>query len=109
MGLNEYKKDPGNRWTRLLTKSYNVKMAPKKKPKNQFTIYETRTHLSQILKRVEKGEEMLIANGSRVVAKLVPAVAAPETRQPGSARGEFKVAEDFDAPLPKNFLKNFEK
>ncbi len=80
----------------------------KPKAKTQFTIYETRTHLSRLLKRVERGEELLIANGKRVVARLVPAAAALTERKPGSARGTFNIQEDFDAPLPASFKRFFE-
>jgi antitoxin (DNA-binding transcriptional repressor) of toxin-antitoxin stability system len=79
----------------------------KKPTKTQFTIYETRTHLSRLLKRVERGEELVIANGKRVVARLVPAFSSPQERQPGSARNAFKMGADFDAPLPEDFTQFF--
>ena len=75
--------------------------------KTQYTIYETRTQLSKLLKRVEQGEELVIANGKRVVAKLVPAAPAPKARKPGSAKGGFIIKENFDAPLPADFMKFF--
>ncbi len=83
-------------------------MKSSKKPlPNQFTIYETRTNLSRLLKRVENGEELFIANGKRVVAKLVPAAPAPQPRKPGSAQGAFKMQDNFDAPLPDDLAGYF--
>ena len=75
--------------------------------KQKFTIYETRTHLSRLLRRVEKGEELLVARGSKVIARIVPADLPLGPRQPGSAKDKFKLTGDFDAPLPDEFLKFF--
>lgn len=44
------------------------------------------------------GTEVVITEGGRPVAKLVPVTGAAD-REPGSARGLFTVPDDFDAPL----------
>ena len=44
------------------------------------TIHKAKTELSKLLKRVEAGEEIIIARGGKQVAKLVPA-------QPLKSRG----------------------
>lgn len=75
--------------------------------KNKYSIYETKTHLSKLLKRVMKGEELLISHRDKVVARLVSANTASEKRKPGSARGMFIMSDDFNAPLPEDFLKHF--
>lgn len=72
-------------------------------------IEEAKTHLSRLLERVGEGEEILIAKAGRPVARLVPAGERPENREPGSAVGEVKVGEDFDAPLPEEVLEAFER
>ncbi len=38
--------------------------------------FEAKTHLSALLERVERGEEVLITRHGRAVARLVPAMAA---------------------------------
>lgn len=38
--------------------------------------FEAKTHLSALLERVERGEEVLITRHGRAVARLVPAVVA---------------------------------
>jgi len=38
--------------------------------------FEAKTHLSALLERVERGEEVLITRHGRAVARLVPAAAA---------------------------------
>jgi len=59
------------------------------------------------LRRVAAGEEIVIANGGRPVARLV-AVERARPRVFGSDRGLFRVPPDFDAPLPADVLTDFE-
>ena len=68
-------------------------------------IHEAKTHLSKLLERVRKGEEVLIAKSGRPVAKLVPL--DPRQRQPGSAKGKIRIGSDFDDPLPDSVQRGF--
>jgi prevent-host-death family protein len=70
-------------------------------------VHEAKTHLSQLLKRVAAGEEIVIARGGKPIARLVPVVGR-RRRELGRDRGVFEVPEDFDAPLPEEVLKDFE-
>ena len=70
-------------------------------------VHEAKTHLSRLLKRVEAGEEVIIARDGEPVAKIVPLREATAPRRPGSARGQIWMSEDFDAPLPE-FERYFE-
>jgi prevent-host-death family protein len=72
-------------------------------------VHDAKTHLSRLLERVQRGEEVVIGKGGRPVARLVPVEGAAEPRVPGSARGRFRVSRTFDAPLPKKVLDSFEK
>lgn len=70
-------------------------------------VYEAKTHLSDLLRRVEAGEEILIRRGGTIVARLVPA--APEGRRLlGIDEGVWTVPDDFDAPLDAETLLTFE-
>lgn len=71
-------------------------------------VHEAKTHLSRLLERVSQGEEVVIARAGKPVARLVPVRTARGRRQPGSARGEVKISEDFDAPLPEELQRYFE-
>jgi prevent-host-death family protein len=64
-------------------------------------VHEAKTHLSRLLRRVEGGEEIVIAKGGRPVAKLVPLRATKGDRTPGTAEGRVWISDDFDAPLPE--------
>jgi len=70
-------------------------------------IHAAKTHFSQLLERVARGEEVVIAKAGKPVARLVPMEPVAEPRRPGSARGLGRVADDFDAPMPEGFLADF--
>jgi prevent-host-death family protein len=61
---------------------------------------EAKTRLSELVRRVEAGEEIVIRRGRRPVARLVPERARP-IKPPGALRGRVKISVDFDAPLPE--------
>ena len=73
----------------------------------QVSIHDAKTHLSRLLRRVECGEEIVIARGNRPVARLVP-IEAQRQRRLGTDRGLFRIPDDFDAPLPDEVIRDFE-
>ena len=75
---------------------------------NKLNVHEAKTHFSRLLSRVEKGEEIIIANAGKPVARLVP-FKKPVHRVPGTAKGKIEIGKNFDAPLPQSLLKSFEK
>ena len=77
--------------------------------KKTVNVHEAKTHLSRLLGRVERGEEIIISRAGRPVARLLPF--EPTQPQPvfGADRGAFVVPEDFDAPLPEEILTDFER
>jgi prevent-host-death family protein len=68
-------------------------------------VQEAKTRLSELLVRVQKGEEVVIARAGTPVARLV-AVGAPEPRLFGGTA--LHVPDDFDAPLPEAELASWE-
>lgn len=68
-------------------------------------VHEAKTHLSELLRRVATGEEILIVRGGRPAAKLVP-VDQLGKRQLGTCP-QIRMAEDFDAPLPDDVVDTF--
>jgi prevent-host-death family protein len=59
---------------------------------------EAKTHLSELVRRVEAGEEIVIRRGRKRVARLVPDRPSA-IRPPGALRGRVRMADDFDEPL----------
>ena len=78
-----------------------------KAPKS-INVHEAKTHFSRLLKRVAAGEEVIIANAGKPVARLVP-FAATGNRPLGLDAGRGYIAPDFDAPLPDEILADFER
>ncbi len=69
-------------------------------------VHEAKTQLSRLLLDVERGDEVIITSRGRPVARL-SAIEKPK-RVFGMDRGLYTVPEDFDAPLPDDFLDLFE-
>lgn len=75
----------------------------------EVNIHEAKTHFSSLIRRVQAGEEIVIARAGRPVARLVPADPKPPRRVPGSARGMgLVIRDDFDDPLPPEIQRYFE-
>lgn len=66
---------------------------------NIVNINETKTQLSQLLLRVQKGEKIIIANQGKPVAFLSPySQSQGSERIAGRLRGQFTVSDDFYQP-----------
>ena len=72
------------------------------------TIHKAKTNLSRLIEKVSDGEEVIIARGSKPVAKLVPIGEIKGKRQPGSWKGKLHVGREFFEPLPANELASWE-
>ncbi len=71
----------------------------------QFDAHEAKAHFAALLERVMAGEEIVISRAGMPVARLAPLDSANRTeRVPGSQWGGMWMADDFDEPLPADFL-----
>lgn len=71
-------------------------------------IHDCKTNLSRLLSRVELGEEIVISNRGKPIAKLVPFISSSDRRASlGQDKGKFVVPDDFNA-LPSDILSAFE-
>jgi antitoxin (DNA-binding transcriptional repressor) of toxin-antitoxin stability system len=50
-----------------------------------------------------EGNEVIIADDDKPLARLVPISESKQLRIPGLNRGEIWTSEDFDEPLPESF------
>jgi prevent-host-death family protein len=69
-------------------------------------IHEAKAHLSEYLKAVESGEEIVIARRNKPVARLVAVEPEqPKKRRPfGLAKGKVWISPDFNEPLDDELL-----
>ena len=72
------------------------------------TIHQAKTNLSRLIEKVSEGEEVIIARGSKPVARLVPFGEVKGKRQPGSLKGRLCVGPEFFEPLPISELTPWE-
>jgi len=69
-------------------------------------MHQAKTHLSKLIARVRRGEEILIGISGKPVARLSAFDAPSEPRKPGLLKGKIKIARDFDR-MPPRLLKLF--
>ena len=75
----------------------------------RLNIHEAKTHLSEYLGRLAKGETILLCKRNVPVAEIRGIQAAPKGKRPiGLAKGRIHVPKSFFKPLPKEILDAFE-
>jgi prevent-host-death family protein len=70
-------------------------------------LYEAKTHLSRLVEEAASGREVIIAKAGVPRARLVAVAAPRQRRRPGGAKGQIRIAADFDDPLPPDILASF--
>lgn len=66
-----------------------------------YNICEAKTRLSELLRRVMEGEEIIIARAGEPIAVVKPVPSHPARRVPGNDAGKVIIHPDFDDPLPE--------
>ncbi len=66
----------------------------------EVTIGEAKTHFSQLIRRAEAGEEIVVRRGRERVARIAPLEGRGKVEGFGSLRGQIRIGPDFDAALP---------
>jgi prevent-host-death family protein len=72
------------------------------------SLYEAKTHLSQLVDRAAEGEEIVISKNGVAMARLAPIQPSGQRRKPAGALGLKSVAENLDAPLPDDIQAAFD-
>ena len=65
------------------------------------SIHKAKTHLSELIKRAEEGEEIIICKAGRPTVKLIKYKFLTSPRRPGVWKNKVKIARDFDELPPK--------
>lgn len=73
-----------------------------------FNIQDAKAHFSRLVEAASEGEEIVITKAGRPVARLVPITHSSVERKFGALKGQVRIAEDFDAPLPDDVLASFD-
>ena len=70
----------------------------------QVTVQHAKTHLSKLIAAAERGEEVVIARGSKPAVRLVALVEEKPNRVFGAYKGQFSIGPEFFDPLPDDEL-----
>jgi antitoxin (DNA-binding transcriptional repressor) of toxin-antitoxin stability system len=74
----------------------------------EITVEEIERDPRTYLRRLLKGETVVLLERDRPVAEMRPLVSRAGLRPIGLAKGDFVVPDDFDDPLPDDVLAGFE-
>ena len=74
---------------------------------HKATIFEAKTNLSELVRRAQQGEEVLITSGRErtPVARLIAVDPVPEKRRIGLLKGKGSIGPEFFDPLPEDELR----
>lgn len=65
-------------------------------------IRHAKIQLEKLVDAVSNGQEFILADEGKPVARLIPVEADRIIRRPGAMRGKIKISDDFDAPVSFN-------
>lgn len=71
------------------------------------SLYDAKTHLSSLVERAAAGEEIVITKSGKPKARLVPMDDVRALREPGRGRGQWRICDNFDDPLPDDLIALF--
>lgn len=73
----------------------------------QLDVAEAKDRWDELLARARGGEEIVLADQGKPVAKLVPAADNPRRQGAGMFKGQVWMSDDFQAPLTDEELKEW--
>jgi len=65
---------------------------------SHYNMHDAKTHLSRIIERVERGEEIVIDRAGVPVARVVPLVRRVNRTAVGSLAGQLDLSGEWDSP-----------
>lgn len=64
-----------------------------------ISVAEAKAKFSELIKRAEAGEEILVTRHGKVVARVGPPAAEAVLPRIGALKGKIWISDDFDEPL----------
>jgi antitoxin (DNA-binding transcriptional repressor) of toxin-antitoxin stability system len=65
----------------------------------RYSIRDAQEHLQELVKDAQSGKTIIILDDQNEAVQLIPVSATKQPRKAGSARGQIRMSDDFDAPL----------
>ena len=74
----------------------------------KINIHEAKTHLSRYLKRLARGETIILCKRNVPIAEIRPIPQDRKAKRPiGLARGKLRIPPEFFEPLPPEIIASF--
>ncbi len=73
------------------------------------TIHKAKTHLSNLIKKVEEGEDVIICKAGKPIVRLIKFNKILSPRKAGICKGEVEISNDFDDLTPELLSKFYSK
>lgn len=64
-----------------------------------ISVAEAKAKFSELIKRAEAGEEILVTRHGKVVARVMPPETEAALPRIGALKGQIWISDDFDEPL----------
>jgi prevent-host-death family protein len=75
--------------------------------RKSVSLFDAKAHLSSLVERAAAGEEFVITKSGKPQARLMPLAEDKVHRRSGQGKGRWRIASDFDGPLPDDVLNAF--
>lgn len=66
-------------------------------------MYQAKTNFSKLVSRAAAGEEIIVSNAGKPIAKIVAYMPPTEPRKPGLLKGKIEIKPGFDE-IPPEFV-----
>ena len=74
----------------------------------QIAIAEAKSHFAELIRKAERGENIVLTRYGKAVARIVATVPTKKPSMIGCLKGQITVPDDFNDPLPEDVLAAFE-
>lgn len=75
---------------------------------SKVSVHEAKAHFSELLRRVEAGETMIVTRHNTPVVEIRPIVTPTKIRSLGVFDGELEISDEAFAPLTDEELKDWD-
>lgn len=72
-------------------------------PTKTFDIHQMQAHLVELISLMSSGTEVILTDGSKPLARLLPLTSETKLRVAGLRAGAIQTSDDFDRPLSDEF------
>ena len=68
-------------------------------PAKAVDLKQAKKHLHELVDQAAQGQDVVLTQGGKPVARIIPITRRVARRRPGSAKGLIHMRDDFDEPI----------